>query len=284
MLSSEFGTHLTGRNLSFKIFPFSFKEFLKFKKFRLEKNDFYLIDRYTKIKKLFLNYVKFGGFPQYLKEKDTFYLSSIFENIIYKDIITRYRIAKEKTIKELCLYLISNVAKEISFSKLKNLFNLASSTTIKEYVNYLENSFLFFTINKFDYSLKKQILNPKKIYSIDTAFSANLSFKFSENFGRQLENVVFLELKRNGYEIYYHRQKKECDFLIKEKEQITKAIQVSKTLENEDTKKREIDGLLEAMKLYNLKSGLILTEDEEKNLEIDGLKIFIKPIWKWFLE
>ncbi|MBU4482211.1 DUF4143 domain-containing protein, partial [Patescibacteria group bacterium] len=148
---------------------------------------------------------------------------------------------------------------------------------------FLEESYLNFSIAKYDYSLKKQIINDKKIFSIDTGLIRAVSFAFSENYGQLLENIVFLELKRRGQEIYYYSDKKECDFLIKQGQKITEAIQVTKTLlpKNKD---REINGLLGAMEKYNLKQGLILTDDLEDELKIDNKKIIIKPVYEWLLE
>ena len=111
-----------------------------------------------------------------------------------------------------------------------------------------------------------------------------VAFNFSENKGRRLENLVFTHLKRDDFDVYYHAGKKECDFVIKEQLEITQAIQVSSTVSNPTTKKREIDGLLDAMKMYHLKKGLILTLEDEEIVEIDDKKIIIKPVWKWLLE
>jgi hypothetical protein len=139
-------------------------------------------------------------------------------------------------------------------------------------------------MKKFDFSIKKQILNPRKIYLSDLTFNSEIGFKFSEDKGRLLENIVFIELKRRGNEIYYHKDKKECDFVIKEGLNIVQAIQVTKSLNDPDTKKRELAGILNAISNYNLNEGLILTDDEEGEEVVDGKKIIIKPIWKWLLE
>lgn len=288
MLSSELGTHLTGRNISIKVFPFSFREFLYFKKISLNKNDFFLTSKKVMIKKEFDEFLKLGGIPDYLKSKKKDYLKFIYEDIINRDIVTRYSITNVKSLKDLIYYLISNIGKEFSYSKLTSIIGVKNSTTVKEYIEYFENSFLIFTLSKFDYSLKKQLLNPKKVYSIDTGIANAISFKFSEDRRRILENIVFIELKRREKDIYYHREKKECDFVIKEGLDIISAIQVTSSLNDIDTKKREFDGLIDAMKTYNLNEGLILTEDEEgiENVVINEKKFEIKimPIYKWLLK
>lgn len=284
LLSKELGTHLTGRYLTIELFPASFKEYLRFNELTVKENDYYNREKTVLIQKQFKNYVTDGGFFKYLQTNDIDFFKILYDNILYRDIIVRYKLSHEKGIKDIFYYLTSNIAKEFSYTTLKNISNIASITTIKDYISYLENSYLLFTINQYDVSLKRQLINPKKVYIIDTGFANSISFKFSEDYGRLLENIVFLELKRNGLEIYYHRQKKECDFIIKEGLDIIQAIQVTKSLSDINTNKREIDGLIEAMKVHNLKEGLILTDDEENEFIQDGFKIIVKPIWKWLLE
>ena len=284
LLSKELGTHLTGRYLTIELYPASFKEFLRFNDLTVTENDYYNREKTVLIQKRFKDYVTDGGFFKYLQTNDKDFFKILYDNILYRDIIVRYKLSHEKGIKDIFYYLTSNIAKEFSYTTLKKISDIASVTTIKDYISYLENSYLLFTINRYDVSLKKQLINPKKVYIIDTGFANSISFKFSEDYGRLLENIVFLELKRNGLEIYYHKQKKECDFIIKEGLDIIQAIQVTKSLSDINTNKREIDGLIEAMKVHNLKEGLILTDEEENELIQDGFKIIVKPIWKWLLE
>lgn len=280
MLSKELGTHLTGRHIAFSLFPFSFKEFLTFNKHKI--NNLTTSEK-SKLKRLFNQYLKKGGFPEYLKTEKKEYLKFVYENILYKDIITRYNIKNEKALKEVVYFAISNIAKEISFNQLKKLTGLTSATTVKEYFSYLENAFLLFLIPRYDSSLKKQIYYNKKVYLIDTAFVDILGFRTSKDYGRLLENLVFIELKRRNKEIYFHKNNKECDFVIKKANKIIKAIQVTKEL-NDKNQEREIQGLLEAMKIHKLKTGLILTDDQEKEFRIKKKRIIVKPIWKWLIE
>ena len=283
MLSKELGTHLTGRNVQTELFPFSFNEYLRFKGMQLEKSDFYSAEKSTRMKKAFRKYILDGGFPEFLQTSHPQYLKNLYENIIYKDVIARYNIRNVKTIIEMIHYLISNISKENSYNGLKNVFGLSNAISVKEYISYFENAYLLFSINKFDFSLKKQLANPKKIYSIDTGLANSVSFQFSDNFGRQLENVVFLHLKRMGHEIYYHKNKQECDFIIRENGKIINAIQVCQSIENPDTKSREMNGLQEAMKQYDLTNGLIITEDEEEIIKFKEFTIHVIPVWKWLL-
>ncbi|MFP4402949.1 MAG: ATP-binding protein [Candidatus Woesearchaeota archaeon] len=270
MLSKELGTKLTGRHITQELFTFSYNEFLKLKNKKHNMN-------------LFKEYLRKGGFPEYLKSDDDIILKNLFHDIFYRDILQRNEIRSETQIKSLLYYLISNIGKEVSYNKLKNLINVGSTNTIIQFMNHFKQSYLVFGLKKYDFSVKKQLINPKKIYCIDNGIIVLNSFSFSENIGRLLENLIFIELKRKGHEIYYHKQKNECDFLIKERLKITSAIQVCYIL-NDENKKREIDGLIDAMKNYNLNSGLILTYEQEDELIIDNKKISIKPVWKWLLE
>jgi uncharacterized protein len=283
LLSRELGTRLTGRNLSLTIYPFSFKEFLSFKKFELGKNYFHITEKKAKIKKLFEEYLFNGGFPEYLLYNNPEYLKSLYENIVYRDILVRYKLTNEKPLKELVYLSINNISKEISFNSIKKTLGLGSSTTVKEYFDYLENSFLIFLVPKFDYSLKRQIFSNKKVYCIDNALAKYLGFRMSNDYGRLLENLVFIELKRRDKEIYYFSEKNECDFVIRNKTRISEAIQVCYDM-TEENREREIKGLMEAMGKFSLKEGLILTEDKEEEFSIENKKIKILPVWKWMLE
>jgi len=280
LLSSEISTFLTGRNRVIKIYPFSFKEFLRFNKINSEyktTNDKEIIIQG------FREYFEIGGFPLIIKNKDLELSKQYFEDIFYKDIINRYNIKKTKEYKDLALYLFTNVAKKYSYSTLKTISGIKSLSMIKNYIDYLKNSFLAFTINRFDYSMKKQIVSSSKIYSADNSFLKTIAFNFSENLGVRLENLVFLSLKRRGKEIYYHFDKHECDFVIKSGLKITEVIQVCLNLSEPNTKKREVDGLLEAMNKYKLDNGLILTFEQEDKIKISNKEIVIMPVWKWLL-
>lgn len=181
------------------------------------------------------------------------------------------------------LYLASNVSKEITYNSLRSLLGVGSANTVADYCEYLQESFLCFFINRYDFSLKKQLHFAKKIYFIDQAVAQVVGFRISEDRGRILENIVFLELKRRYKNIYFHRQQRECDFLIKEGLHITMAIQVCVQLNSDTTRQRELEGLIEALNMYNLKEGYIITENEETTEKIEHFTIHVIPIWKWLL-
>lgn len=284
MLSREMGTHLTGRHLSYSLYPYSFREFLRFKKYELPIPEVLTTVEKSTLKRHFNEYIEAGGIPEFVKNRDELYVKTLYENIIYRDIIARYNLKDEKALKTTVYFAASNIAKEISYNNVRKLTGLSSATTIKEYFEYLENSYLAYLLPRFSTSLKTQVYSNKKVYFIDTAIAKILGFRTSEDYGRILENMVFMELKRRNLEIYYHRENKECDFVIRNGYNIAEAIQVTQSLENPDTRKREIEGLFEALETYDLSEGLILTDDTEDKIEIDEKKITVKPIWKWMLE
>ena len=283
MLSKELGTHLTGRHQNIHIFPFSFKEFLSLRNFEAADSSKLTTINRAKIKKYFEEYMANGGFPEYLRELNPNYLKTLYENILYRDIIVRYKLTNEKSLKELVYLSVNSISKEISFNSIKKSLGLGSATTVKEYFDYLENSFLIFLIPKFDYSLRKQIYYNKKIYCIDNGLAKYLGFRITADNGKLLENLVFLALKRKNKEIYYFSDKHECDFVLRKFADIDEVIQVCFEI-NEDNREREIAGLTEAMQKFKLKKGLILTYDQEEEIQHEGKKIIIKPVWKWLLE
>ena len=270
LLSRELGTRLTGRHLDYELFPFSFKEFLKLK-------------RKTPNIESFQEYFTKGGFPQYLKNEDAEILRDVFSDIINRDISARHKIRNLKSLKEMAIYLITNVGKEFSYNSLKKTFNLGSVNSAISFISFFEDSYMLFTVPKFDYSYKKQIVNPKKVYSIDNGFSGVNSASFSEDKGRMLENMAFLNLRRKHKEIFYFQEEGECDFVVKEREKIIQAIQVCYHL-TERNKDRELNGLFEALNKFKLNEGLILTYNQDDHFELKGKKIKVIPVWKWLLE
>ncbi len=287
LLSSELGTHLTGRHISIQLYPYSFSEMLTSQAPDLLKTKNLTSIQLALIKKYFSSFKQLGGLPEYLENRQIEYLHALYESILYKDIIVRHKLPHAKPIKELVYYLASNNTKTFTYNALAKLIGVGSSNTIAEYCQYLENSFLCFIINRFDYSLKKQIHYPKKIYFVDQGLAQSIGFRFSEESGRTLENIVFLQLLRQHHEIYFHAGKQECDFVIRKGYNIAQAIQVCVSLKDEKTKKREINGLLEAMATYQLSNGLIITEDESAEETItheeQTYHITILPCWKWLL-
>jgi predicted AAA+ superfamily ATPase len=288
LLSSEISTFLTGRNKVLKLFPFSFREFLRLKEIEITgkeiEADLLTSSRKAEIFSYFLEYFESGGFPLVLISGDLELSRGYFEDILNKDVLVRYNIKEVRGLKDLALFLLSNVGRAYSYPTLKNVTGIKSLSTIKNYLDYFQNVFLLYQLPRFDYSLKKQKVSSSKIYTIDNSFLKTVAFNFSENKGQRLENLVFVELLRKEKELYYYSKKKECDFVLREGLRVGEAIQVSVDLSNPETKKREIEGLIEAMAAYNLDSGLILTFEENDILDAGRKKIVVKPVWKWLLE
>ncbi len=267
MLSKELGTKLTGRHIQKEMFPFSFDEYLKLKK---QKPNL----------KSFEDYFIKGGFPEYLKTQNSEILNQLLSDILYKDIVVRFNLKSNATLNKLALYLISNVGKEFSYNSIKNMFEIKSVQTVIDYIHYMENTYLIFTIPCFSYSYKKQQVSAKKVYSIDNGFSSVNSISFSKDQGRMLENMVFLHLRKTHKDIFYFKEKNECDFLIKENEKIIQAVQSCFKITDEN-KEREINGLVEALNQFKLKKGIIVTFDQEDLLMFEDKTIELIPIWKF---
>ena len=280
LLSSELATYLTGRHKKITLYPLSFAEIIRY-------NNISLINTSTEEKgallALFKDYFENGGFPDVYLTKDFSLLSSYVEDIMLKDIVQRHNIKQKKELVELLTYLLSNSGKLYSYRSLKQITNISSFSTIKNYLEAICETYLLFSLAKYDSSLKKQYVSSSKMYVIDPGLLQHVAFRVSENSGRILENIVCIQLKRLEKELYYHKDKHECDFVIKEGLKITQAIQVCYDLHS-DNKKREIDGLLEACQTHNLKQGLLLTYDQEEDFIQDNVKIQVKPVWKWLLE
>lgn len=282
LLSKELGTKLTGRHKPIEVYPFSFREFLVFQKIKWDKEWFYHTEKKVQLIKAFKEFLSQGGFPEYLLNHDDSYLKTTYDNILYRDIISRYAIRKQKILRELVQLLLRSVSSRITYNSLKSALGLANAITIKEYIHYLSNSYLLFELPQFEFSLRKQLAAPKKIYAIDSALYRLNGLLFSENQGQILENTAFLGLKRRNKEVYFFSGKGECDFVVKENENITEAIQVCYIL-NENNRTREVEGLHEAMEHFRLEKGIILTYEQEEEITFKNKKIKILPLWKWLL-
>lgn len=289
MLSKEISTKLRGRTLNTGIYPLSFKEFIGWQGIKYDLKTVSYSKKRFAVKKEFSSFLSRGGYPAIIlnEEFGDEILQGYFESMIFRDVIERYNVKEIKKLRVLSGLLFESVTKDISYNKLANkLKSLGyglSKNTIIEYISYFEDAYLFFQNLKYEYSLTKRLGSIKKVYCIDNGLLNAVSFKFSEDRGKLMENLVFIELQRRNKNVYYHRKKRECDFLVKEKNKIVGAIQVTEEL-NDENRKREIDGLIEAMDTYNLSKGIILTYDSEDIEQIKDKTIQIKPLWKWLLE
>ena len=285
MLSGEIASTLSGRYLSVEVFPLSFKEFLEFRHIMLtNKLDF--VNKKIEINRAFEEFIKYGGFPkvlQYSEHEKNELLLTYKDSILLKDIVARYKLNNFTTLEEIAAYLLANTGIIQSTSKIKNNFKI-SFDMASNYVEYLRNAYMVYEVKKFDYSLKKQNLNDRKYYTADLGLAnlyrvGNLQFR-----GDDLETIVYLELLRRGYKVYYYKtsSNQEIDFVLELENKIVELIQVSKTLENEKTKKREMDVFsktIEELKLLDVKCTVI---SEDKSAKIDDTINMIN-ILAWLL-
>jgi len=284
LLKKEYSTLLTGRNVTFEVFPLSFEEFLSFKNIKIEKNNIRkgIVLEKTKfsISKSMQEYLYFGGFPEIFFKPKTYknrVLEQYFDDILYKDIVDRYNLNAQKA-KELALFFMSNFTNVVSLRNLRNSLKL-SYDTIKDYTSHYKEAFLFFTLEYFSYSLKEQKTIASKIYCIDNGLRNAVSFKFSKDEGRLAENLVFIELVKSRNEIYYWKEKGEVDFVMKNKDNSLTAINVCYS---DDIPDREFQSLLEFKKKFKSKAKklVVLTKDTERRE--NGISLV--PLWKWLLE
>lgn len=284
LLSKELGTKLTGRYLPIELFPFSFAEFLSFNKVKVPNlARLTTVDR-GELKNALSEYLTKGGLPQSLQYPQLPILKNLYDAILDRDIGARYKLSDTKPLRELSFYLLSNITSLVSYNKMKELLKLGSVNTVSSYIDYLEASWLLFVVTRFAYSVKAQQIANKKIYCIDTGMTKSVAFSFSQDRGKFLENTVFLNLRRQyDQDIYYYKTatEKEVDFYLSKQNLF---IQVTQSLGNPATYKREIQGLVDAMKEVKGSSGLIVTEDEKDNLSLNGITVSVVPIYEWLLK
>ena len=244
----------------------------------------------AQLKNLLGEYIKEGGFHEAYKFGPSI-VKRIYQDILTKDILIRYKIKNQAAFRELARYLITNFSQRFSFSKLKNVFGIGDSHTIKNYADYLTDSFLLFVLEKFSYKLKKQFIAPRKAYGIDTGLINSLAFKFIDSGGRFMENVVLLELlRRKSYfdanlQVYYWQgsSQEEIDFVVHKDGVVAQLIQVSQDISGEKTKNREVKSLVKAADELRCRNLLLITSDTEKIEVVDGKKIKCMPLWRWLL-
>ena len=283
LLSKEIATSLRGRTLSYYLFPLSFEEFLRFRQVTLNK-DFEYTDARFRVKKLFSEYLYGGGFPEVVLEAEELrqdILRNYFEMFIYRDLVERFSIRNTSLLKSLVKFLITNIGTTFSVNSFYRTIRKdmpVGKDTLMEYLSYLEDINLVYLVPIFSYSLKKQQVNPRKVYCIDNGLRNTVSFMFSKDEGRLAENLVFLELKRRRKEPYYWKNKGEVDFVIKDMDSSLTAINVSYT---DDIDERETKALLEFADEFSpkVKELILLTKDLEKT---EG-RIKIIPLWKWLI-
>lgn len=288
LLSREIATELRGRTLSFTLFPLSFGEYLGARNITFERKNLLYTKERIAVKKAFNEYFERGGFPAIVdNENYVELLREYYKVMFYRDLIERYGVKNIRLFEDYLALVVDQVGSLFSISatakKLENFGYSLSKNTLSNFSKYSTDVFLIFEVQNHTFKLKERIRRPKKIYAIDHGLIKTIRLSISEDYSRLLENIVFLSLRRKYGEVFYFGGAKECDFLVSENGRIKSAIQVTKSISSEDTKKRELAGLLDALSFYHLKEGFILTEDESDSFTIDGKKVNVLPIWYWLL-
>ncbi|OGM92720.1 hypothetical protein A2372_00805 [Candidatus Wolfebacteria bacterium RIFOXYB1_FULL_54_12] len=292
MLSKELATALTGRHIPIEILPFDFNEFLKAKKFNIDSEYGSLPEKHGELLSLMEEYLISGGFPEVvvsgLDHRD--YLGILFDSLIFKDVVKRHRVKFSTQIGNLGLYMVNNFAGLYSLRKVQDILGLKSISTTEKYTKYLEEAYLIFSLLRYSTKAVQRIKSPKKVYAIDNGFISAKAIQHSPDKGKLMENLVFTELVKRGvkpnHELFYYktRNDREVDFVVKEGIEVKELIQACYGTRNKDTEDREVKALVEAGHELNTKKLTILTWDEKREVEKDGMIIRIKPLWEWLIE
>ncbi len=290
LMSKELATYLVGRHIDFTLFPFSFREFLDYKSFKINENK-YTSKWHSRIIDNLGEYMQTGGIPLAMLEGSN-YLLQLYSDILERDILQRYKVNYPNQFKSLSDYLLSDFSNEITYNKLKNIVSIKTSNTISKWIMYLSNSYLIFTIERFSSKIKESIKAPKKLYAIDTGIACAVNSNSKNDKGRLMENLVAIELMRrikywnNSYSIYYWKNVSnwEVDFLLRKEGKTDSLIQVTYASSISEIKEREINSLIKASTEQNCEKLVIITWDIEDTMTIKGKMVKLIPIWKWLTE
>jgi predicted AAA+ superfamily ATPase len=282
LLSRELGTHLTGRHIDIELYPFSFSEYLNAHNIKIPKKGMYSTEEKALLSKHFKKYLLQGGMPEVIVFSNEAILTQVVNDILQRDIVNRYNIRKPSELKTVLKFLIANTSHSITYRSIRNNFKIQSANTIQKYIEYAEETYLVFSVRRYEKKLKQFDKNPKKIYCVDNGIITKTSPTLHERQGALLENLVALQLRRGGKEFYYYRGRTdaECDFVVPREKQV---LQVCYQL-RDDNREREIKGLSEAINLLSAKHGFLLTLDQEDNIVRKNKNIIIQPVWQWLLE
>ena len=283
MLSSEMATVLTGKYLQVEMLPFSLEEFFDWNKLDLHMlkpeditNSFVLTD----------DYLRKGGYPEVVASRQLTrsYLDTLFDSIIWKDVAKRHNVRNVTNLNNLAIYLVSNFCNPVSANDLATELGFSSVNTTKKYMDYLHEPYLFYYLSRYNNKLKLMKKAPRKVYVVDNGFVASKAFSLSDNLGRLLENQVFIELVRRGYDVertmFYYRSRndKEVDFVLRKGAHIECLVQVCYDMSNPKTEKREVDSIVECAGELKCDNLVIVTNNDKRTIEKDGYKIDVVPI------
>ena len=283
MLSSEMATVLTGKYLQVEMLPFSLEEFFDWNKLELHNLKPELDAEY---KVLTDDYMRNGGYPEVVASRQLVrsYLDTLFDSIVWKDVAKRHHVRNITDLNNLALYLVSNFCNPLSANELSEELGLSSVNTTKKFMDYLHEPYLFYYLSRYNNKLKLMKKAPRKVYVVDNGFVAAKAFAVSENLGRLLENQVFIDLIRQGYDtektMFYYRSRndKEVDFVLRKGTHVDRLVQVCYDLSSPKTEKREVDSIVECAGELKCSNLTIVTKDDKRIIEKDGYTINVVPI------
>ena len=286
MLSSEMATALTGKYLKVEMLPFSLEEFFDWNKLDLGKLN---PEQQADASALMDDYLRNGGYPEVVASRQLTrtYLDTLFDSIVWKDVAKRHSVRNVTDLNDLALYLVSNFCNPVSANELTEELGFSSVNTTKKFMDYLHEPYLFYYLPRYNNKLKLMKKAPRKVYVVDNGFVAAKAFSLSDNLGRLLENQVFVELLRHGYDtdktMFYYRSRndKEVDFVLRKGTHIDRLVQVCYDMSNAKTEKREVDSLIECAAELNCSNLVIVSNNEERTIEKDGYRIDVVPVAKW---
>jgi predicted AAA+ superfamily ATPase len=287
LLGEEIAATLRGRTVSYTVFPFSFQEYLEFKDIQV---DLYKSKSVALIHHQLHAYLRNGGFPEVIHYEESLrsrVLQEYFNVMIYRDLAERHEIKNLTALKFFLKRVLACATKQISvhniYNELKSAGYKIGKNQLYDYMDACRDIHLVFTLAKYTTSLVERELGEKKVYAVDNGLLNAVQYRFSDDIGKAMEQTVFLELLRREKQISFFKTRFECDFLVREERAAYQAIQVTLTLADDKTRKREIRGLLECCKAVGLKEGMIVTYDETDEITIDNIRITVVPLFRWLL-
>ena len=286
MLSSEMATVLTGKYLQVEMLPFSLEELFDWHKLDLHH---LMPEQGAECKVLADDYLRNGGYPEAVASRQLVrsYLDTLFDSIVWKDVAKRHNVRNTTDLNNLAVYLVSNFCNPLSANELAEELGLSSVNTTKKYMDYLHEPYLFYYLSRYNNKLKLMKKAPRKVYVVDNGFVAAKAFSVTENLGRLLENQIFIELVRRGYDtektMFYYRSRndKEVDFVLRQGAHIERLVQVCYDLSSPKTEKREVDAIVECAGELKCENLTIVTYDDERTIKKDSYRIDVIPISKF---
>lgn len=290
LLSTEIATSLRGRSITTEIFPFSFKEFLRYKKVELKSERRFGSKIRAMLQNLMGQYLRTGGFPEvqtFDNELRREVLRNYLDVVILRDVVERHSIRNTVALRALIRHIINAPATRFSVNKFYNSLKsqgvACTKNNLYDYLAHLADTFLFYQVPIHSRSERVRRVNPKKVYVIDPGILETMSLHITDDRGALLENIVFMHLRRQGLAPNYYVTKNgaEVDFILAvEGRSVHRLIQVCWNIHDPATQKREVRALQTAMKELGLNKGTIVTWLDE---EVSDQRIDIVPVWKWLL-